>query len=633
MPRAPRIAPSQAAPRTPDSRGRHLGSLAGALLLGAALAGCSGSAEVEIETHVGDDGDAQAFTRALEAGRERVARFLETRERDGLRAAMLTARDSEDEDVDIAALITPPRTPEEFADRVEQLRTTPLDNLELPARALARTPATLWPQVRERLLAERPHRKQDYRVLLSLIGGDVPNRYGHFERAWKRAHGHKVKLSEDWYEDLLALDRSRVQPIFDEIFRDCVLETALLQAASTIGAEPERAGEVVDVLLAAAYVHTGTFRDEVGRAIRRIEDPAVPHLLRRSIRPTPPDSLDEKERAAFEESEEVKQAEYAEYQLDQMDRLLPHRAIAAVREHPRQLAALLAAYGARRPSQAAAPLLEFVDAELHRVREAARDAALAYVTGPAPKTRRKTLRLLGGQTTRAKAERSFRDAARLALRARLAEDAPELLPTECELLDERGAIDEACERQPERMAQEYFALLDGRRAAREHDKLQRALQRESLTQTVEELDQLLANNPEFVRRAPDRIELVAPVYEAAIADARAQGDWTRAARTLRKLSVITGPIDAERGRALQQQALLAEAKAPELPREGRRMLLSTASALDPRRPEVVHAIATLERDDTAGIGLDPTRATWLASGLAGLLLLLLGLGRVTARRS
>ena len=320
------------------------------------VAACSASAEVDIETRVGDDGDAVAVEQSLTELRDHASLFWETTRRDGVRAALHTTRARDGaEDVDVATLISPPRTLEDLHDRVTQLRTTPLENLELPARALARTPAHLWPQLRELMLAERKHRKQDYRVLLSLIGGDVPNRYGHFARAWKRAHGHKIKLSEDWFEDLLALDQARVQPIFHDIYRDCVLEAALLRAATEIGREPARAPVVVDALLAAAYVHKGTFRDEVGRAIRRIGEPAVPSLVRRSIRPSPPPKLSKKQRAAFDESVEVKQSEYAEFQLDRMDRLLAHRAIGAVREDPGQLSDLLAAYGERRPSQAAAP--------------------------------------------------------------------------------------------------------------------------------------------------------------------------------------------------------------------------------------------------------------------------------------
>lgn len=597
-------------------------------------AACSGSAEVDVETRVGDDGDAAALERSLAELRDRASLLWETSRRDGVRAALHTARARDGaEDVDVATLISPPRTLEDLHDRVTQLRTTPLENLELPARALARTPAHLWPQLRELMLAERTHRKQDYRVLLSLIGGDVPNRYGHFARAWKRAHGHKIKLSEDWFEDLLALDQARVQPIFHDIYRDCVLEAALLQAASEIGRAPARAPVVVDALLAAAYVHKGTFRDEVGRAIRRIGDPAVPSLVRRSIRPPTPEGLSEKQRAAFDDSVEVRQSEYAEFQLDRMDRLLPHRAIGAVREDPAQLSDLLAAYGERRPSQAAAPLLEFIDAELPRVRASARGALLAFVTGPAPKTRRKTLRLLGGQTTRAKAERSYRDAARLALRARLGEDAAELLPPECELLDERGAIDPDCERQPERMAREYIALLDSRRSAREQTQLRAALESEALTDTVEQIDRLLAANPAFATEVPERVDAIAPVYEAAAAAAKAEGDWVKAARTLRKLSVLTRAVDPVRSQALQREALLAEAETPALPSAGKRMLLATAAAVSPDNPAVQRRITALEETPRAGLGLDRARATWLASGLGGLCLLLLGLGRLGARRA
>ena len=200
-------------------------------------------------------------------------------------------------------------------------RAAPVAELGPFADALARTPGALWPEVEAELLAERKARKADYKALLAMIGGDVPNRYGHFELGWKRAHGFTVKLSEDWYGDLLALPSARVSKVFRGIYRDCVVTAALLRAAAEIGREPARTEVVVEALLAAAYVHEGTFRDEVGRAIRRLGEPAIPGLLRRSV--APPLPADEKAANEVKASLAFRKAEYARVQLDRMDRLHP----------------------------------------------------------------------------------------------------------------------------------------------------------------------------------------------------------------------------------------------------------------------------------------------------------------------
>ena len=82
----------------------------------------------------------------------------------------------------------------------------------------------------------------------------MPNRYGHFELGWKRAHGFTVKLSEDWYGDLLALPPARVSKVFRGIYRDCVVTAALLRAAAQIGRVPGTGGTSgVDFLVIALF--------------------------------------------------------------------------------------------------------------------------------------------------------------------------------------------------------------------------------------------------------------------------------------------------------------------------------------------------------------------------------------------
>ncbi|MGB1276469.1 MAG: hypothetical protein ACPG77_12035, partial [Nannocystaceae bacterium] len=172
------------------------------------LGGCSPTAEVDVSTRVGDPDMASQWL--VEAD---PARLL-TRLRD-----MPTP---ETVPLDPTAEVAGPTSPEQLQAHIEAIKTGSHKGVEAHARALAQAPAELWPQIREHILAPRKARKADYIKLLSLIGGDVPNRYGHFERTWKRAHGYKVKLSEDWYEDLLTLPSKRVSRVFRGIYRDSV---------------------------------------------------------------------------------------------------------------------------------------------------------------------------------------------------------------------------------------------------------------------------------------------------------------------------------------------------------------------------------------------------------------------------
>ncbi|HET6583198.1 MAG TPA: hypothetical protein VFG69_07120, partial [Nannocystaceae bacterium] len=355
--------------------------------------------------------------------------------------------------VDPLAVASPVHAPtdrDELDDSITAIRKGPIDEIAGPARRLAASPKSLWPELRARMLAPRKAPKGDYRSLLRAIGGDVPNRYGHFDLAWKKAHGHAVKLSVDWLEDLLVLPRSKLSPALAPVYRDCVIETALLRAASQLGRDPALAGDVVTALLEAAYLHEGTFRDEVGRAIQGIGDEAGPHLVLAAIPPvhTSP--------AARRADPKTAIAEYATVQLDRMDRLIPARAAEAAADTPRRLAALFAAYGTAKTGEAASLMLAHADARVPAVREAARAAFAALVDGPAPKTISRSVRLLGGGTGRAQAFLNYREQAGIAIKQQLAKDTSALLEPPCEPQTPNEAITPECLAQP---ARHYHAWI------------------------------------------------------------------------------------------------------------------------------------------------------------------------------
>ncbi|MBV1859343.1 MAG: hypothetical protein KUG77_13085 [Nannocystaceae bacterium] len=512
----------------------------------------------------------------------------------------------------------PPTTQEEFEELVAAVRKGPLDELAGPARRLAASDPSLWPEIRERLLAPRKAPKGDYRSLLAAIGGDVPNKYGYFARAWKRAHGHDIKLSGDWFEDLLSLPRSKVSPGLLSVYRDCVLETSLLRAASRVGsADPKQTRDVVAALLDAAYVHRGTFRDEVGRAMLAVGDEAIPSLVEASLSPS--------RRKRDQEKPEVKRAKYAELILDKMDRLHPARATEAVQTSPRLLAEVLGSYAIRRPGEAASVLLAFSDDRSAPVRAAARTSFGAYVTGPAPKSAGRTVRLLGGGTGKALAYLNYRDRARLALLERLGEQAPDLLEPECEVVSETGKVDTRCEQQPARHANLYMGWLDTRRAEAQRTAVDSALASADLDVGAEALDRLIAQG-----------ELSEPVRVATFfADHAAQlrhESPKRAAALFRKASMLFRSHDSDRSAALHADALAVEASLEDLPRAGRLMLLDRALEVrdDVELRMSRTTLASAPAFEASSVG---RVRLWAGAGLIGAVLLACGvLGGPLRRR-
>lgn len=523
--------------------------LASGLMLGLA---CGGEPEVTVVTAVGDEADPQRQI----ADAKRVAQTLG--EPDPTLASTAAQADA-------TFVPHPPQTKAEFEAVVKLIRSGPLDELEGAARNLAAADPAIWPQVKQAMLADRKDGKSQYRRLLAVIGGDVPNRYGHFDLHWKQAHGYKVKLSEDWFEDLVSLPRGKVSSAMRPIYRDCVLEAALLRAAASIGVEDEqKTPEVVDALLDAAYVHKGTFRDEVGRAVQRVGDPAIPQLLRRMV---PPEEFEDDE-----ESIPYRQAEYAEYNLDRMDRLAPGRAIAAVRDAPDLLADTLSAYGIAKLGEAPPHLLEYFDDPDPNIQAAARASFLAYVTGPPPKARRKKLRTLGGGTTR-RSTLSYRSLALLAIRARLEAEAPDLLEEECRTVRENGSTDTHCVQQPQRLTRAYIELLDDKATAAQQATLAAALTTPDPDHGMSLLDSLLVQRADLGE--PER---VLPIVERAIDAARDDGNDARAAQLLRKGALLAAN-DSQRASRWRAEALLRESRVEGVSSRGRSMLLATAASI------------------------------------------------------
>ncbi|TPV94692.1 MAG: hypothetical protein B7733_13905 [Myxococcales bacterium FL481] len=458
----------------------------------------------------------------------------------------------------------PPENPDQFAALLSAVRHDAWEQIGLAARNLARADPGVWDVVKVELVRDREARKSDYRTVLDTIGGDVPNRYGHFARAWKKAHGYSVRLSEDWFEDLLALPSEKISSPMLAVYRDCVLQAALLRAASHVAtADPSRAGDVVETLLDAAYIHHGTFRDEVGRAIVAIGTKAVPALVRASAK------------RGAEEASVRRRAEYALFNLDRLDQRDPQRALTRARPELGRYLELIDAYGMARLPQAAPALLALTDDPVARVREQARTAFLAFVVGDVGTTEQRTLRLLGGETTTRALLAAHRNVAAAAILDQLADAAPDLVEPRCSRYHRSGARDRHCEAQPERHTRAYFGWLDDQRRQRDAQALAAALNTKDPELAVQQLDALLASGT-----APPEPAAVVETFVARAQSERDQGDPLRAAALLRKSAMLLRSDDPGLARRLRASALRLEAEAPDLPPSGRAMLLAAAGIAD-----------------------------------------------------
>lgn len=590
------------------------------LVLLASTSACGDAgAEVVIDTRLGDD-RAQSELERARAVIEGLAEAGTTwwAQRGATAPAVSASADGDPPPApsnDLDYVPVPPHTSEAFTAQIAALREGPIDEVGILTRNLAEAGPNLWPEIAELLLAARERPKAEYKHVLDVIGGDVPNRYGHFDRTWKKAHGYDVRLSTDWFEDLLGVAPGRISSSLRPVYRDALLTVALLRAAAKIAREShgerERVGEIVSVLLDAAYVHDGTFRDEVGRAIDAIGNAAIPHLLRESVVP---------ERAE-DGSVPERRAAYASYCLDRMDRLHPSRAIEAVSDDRLLLADTLSAYGLVRGAEAAPLLLARLDTDAPGVRRAAREAFEAYVVGPTPQVRRKSIRLLGGATSSRRAELSYREQARLSLREQLAKTAPELLEPECELWLPSGVIDPECERQPERLYRAYVAHLDQQRALRRDALVTRALTYGDRLAGAAMLDTLLTDTS-----APVQPDLIAPFYAEVATQLEQAGQTEQAAALLRKSAMLLADADPVRSRELTVDALVLEAKTEGLDERGRMMLLYTARDLDSDGTAVEVAFGQLEAAIESSSAAARGRWLWWSAGVLAALAMLLWLG-------
>ncbi len=235
------------------------------------------------------------------------------------------------------------------------------------AKAVIELAPTAAAEMIERLGRARTSTDAERRELLLGIGAEVPNEKGSFTYPGRPKNPNAAEL--DW---LAALAKQPASPAVT----DALEVVALLRALATTRLE-----SAADAILGFGFTPEGlVYRDESGRQIRAMSPHSLPTLLRAS--------MDKKrDGGAF--------ARYANYQLDRLSMNRPSYALKAAPDDTLEVAMLRAIKDVRHPDAVTA-VLDRVDAPSNAVRRAAREAWLAYVTGPPPPPAPKAFRKLPG---------------------------------------------------------------------------------------------------------------------------------------------------------------------------------------------------------------------------------------------
>ncbi|HEY3802052.1 MAG TPA: hypothetical protein VGL61_05565 [Kofleriaceae bacterium] len=330
----------------------------------------------------------------------------------------------------------------------------------------------------------------DRRKVLEAIKAQVPDKNGHFTIPERKSTKEEQADDQlDWLAGLVALDPT--MPGLGEVIAD---DAAIRALAAT------KHIHAAQLMFDTAFGDdTMIYRDEIGRYLRKMEPYSLPALTYES------------------QSKNYDRKRYANYQLERLDRQEPHKALGAATGDEALQIAILNTFEATHHREAVHAVWSKVDADSPRVREAARHAWMAYVTGPPPTPApRKKLLLPGGKLTKKEKPLwlTYRELADNELRKSanelLGEDLPIVDPT----LDDRDD-----NRKPKEvkvdladLTRRLFEFFDKRRA--EADAKQWAAAKAvgdsgNLAAAGTAMDRLLAINPD----RPEKVEMAAIYFK------------------------------------------------------------------------------------------------------------------------
>ncbi|MEJ7603511.1 MAG: tetratricopeptide repeat protein [Kofleriaceae bacterium] len=360
------------------------------------------------------------------------------------------------------------------------------------------------------------------RAALLSINAAVPDKDGKFTALRQSSIEKRADDKFDWLPPLLALDPAT--PGVGEAIGD-------ISAIRALAATKEiRAAQLV---FDTAFGDTIIYRDECGRYLRKMAPYSIPALTRESQR-----------RAGDRKR-------YATFQLERLDRQEANKALGAATGNEALLIAILDAFRETKHREAVHAVWTKVDDNLPRVREAARQAWLGYITGPPPPPApKKKLQLPGGKETkkpkplwltyRELADNELRNTSNTLLHTDYVIEDPSL--DDNDRPDKAQTIDLAA------VTKQLFAYFDGERAKRDGALWTQAkvfATTGELAKATSLLDRLIAANPE----RPEHAEM-AEVYFNWARKLEQEGKWGEASAAYSKAH----GIDPKGGNATQALA-------------------------------------------------------------------------------
>jgi hypothetical protein len=418
-------------------------------------------------------------------------------------------------------------------------------------------------------LTQRTATDAELRAVLARFGAEVPNAAGVFVQP---PRPDKKKVDPDWLAELGKL------PEGEPGRADAIATVTTLRQLEAVGTE-----EAADAILDFAFKPEGlVFRDECGRQLRSMSPHSLPTLLRAS--------MDRKR-------DKGSYARYASYQLDRLGKNRPAYALAAAPDDEWEARMLAAVRDVKHPDAVTA-VLDRIDAPSARVRKAARDAWLAYVSGPAPPPAPKAKRKLPGGKLSDKEMPlylTYREFAENELRR--------------VILQQTGAAP-AASLDAAAMTHILFDIYDRRRADQWDDVMVKAREligQKKLAEATAIYDRILVEDPTYAKRA-DMVE----GYLARGRELKVALKLDDAVATFHK----AWSVDPTGAKAKEAEAELFAARAARENAAGRSGAedLARAQAAD---PSVVPAASARRWMLMTGIGV----------GAAGLLLAALGIAR------
>lgn len=385
-----------------------------------------------------------------------------------------------------------PKDAEEAKALLVQLESGPASGREAAATRLIELGPHVLDTLAEHLKRAHTSTDAERRAVLAKIKASVPDKKGRFQSPGRQEEKELQKDDAfDWLPPLYKVEL----PGAGEVVSDVAAIRALARSMKI-----DAARIIVD---AAFGPETMIYRDDCGRQLRKMSPYSVPALM-----------------VASQQKKERSKVKYTNYQLERIDRQDPHKALSAAEGNEELQIAILQAFGSTEHREAVPAVFGMINDDAPRIRAAAREAWLAYVTGPEPPPAPKQhLKLPGGKQTEEEMPLWFNslELARIELQRRAEALFGEVLG---EKFDE------------EAVTKRIFDHYDAERARRDDEVYltgRAKVDAGDLPGAIEVFDRLLAEDPQRKERAD-----MAPVYYRHAEALAAEERWADAAAVFSK---------------------------------------------------------------------------------------------------